>query len=110
MMSQVEGIAPRRGAHRPAREERVWRRPRATPKRRWSCSIRLWRAEAWQIKDPSCAAAWPFVGVGQAGLGEAYGKTEMEILVEAAKAAVKDAGMSMRDIDGIATAGVNATM
>ena len=26
------------------------------------------------------------VGVGQAGLGEAHGKTEMEILVEAAKA------------------------
>ena len=50
------------------------------------------------------------VGVGQAGLGEAHGKTEMEILVEAAKAAVKDAGMSMRDIDGIATASVGATM
>ncbi len=48
------------------------------------------------------------VGVGQAGLGEAHGKTEMEILVEAAKAAVKDAGMSMRDIDGIATASVGA--
>ena len=50
------------------------------------------------------------VGVGQAGLGEAHGKTEMEILVEAAKAAVKDAGLSMRDIDGIATASVGATM
>ncbi|MBO4123677.1 thiolase [Cupriavidus gilardii] len=50
------------------------------------------------------------VGVGQAGLGEAHGKTEMEILVEAAKAAVKDAGMSMREIDGIATASVGATM
>ncbi|SDD89233.1 Acetyl-CoA acetyltransferase [Cupriavidus sp. YR651] len=50
------------------------------------------------------------VGVGQAGLGEAHGKTEMEILVEAAKAAVRDAGMSMRDIDGIATASVGATM
>ncbi|MCT9069772.1 thiolase [Cupriavidus gilardii] len=46
------------------------------------------------------------VGVGQAGLGEAHGKTEMEILVEAAKAA----GMSMREIDGIATASVGATM
>lgn len=50
------------------------------------------------------------VGVGQAGLGEAHGKTEMEILVEAAKAAVKDAGLSMRDIDGIATASVGASM
>jgi acetyl-CoA acetyltransferase len=50
------------------------------------------------------------VGMGQAGLGEAPGRTDMEILAEAACKAVADAGLSMRDIDGIATASVGATM
>jgi acetyl-CoA acetyltransferase len=49
-------------------------------------------------------------GVGHAGLGEAHGRTEMEILAEAAHAAVSDAGLTMRDIDGLATCSVNATM
>lgn len=49
-------------------------------------------------------------GVGHAGLGEAHGRTELEILTEAAYQAVSDAGLSMRDIDGICTASVNATM
>lgn len=50
------------------------------------------------------------VGIGQAGLGEARGRTEMEILAEAACKAVADAGLKMQDIDGIATASVGATM
>jgi acetyl-CoA acetyltransferase len=50
------------------------------------------------------------VGVGHAGLGEAHGRTEMEILAEAAHNAVTEAGLSMRDIDGIATASVSSTM
>lgn len=50
------------------------------------------------------------VGVGHAGLGQAHGYTEMEILVQAAHRAVADAGLSMRDIDGITTASVAATM
>lgn len=49
-------------------------------------------------------------GVGQAGMGEAHGRTELEILTEAAHNAVRDAGLSLRDIDGICTASVNATM
>ncbi|PLC52098.1 thiolase [Pollutimonas nitritireducens] len=49
-------------------------------------------------------------GVGQAGLGQAHGYTEMEILVQAAQRAVADAGLTMQDIDGIATASVTATM
>lgn len=49
-------------------------------------------------------------GVGQAGLGEAHGYTDMEILVQAAHRAVADAGLTMQDIDGIATASVSATM
>lgn len=50
------------------------------------------------------------VGIGQAGLGEAHGYTEMEILVQAASRAVQDAGLTMQDIDGIATASVAASM
>ncbi len=50
------------------------------------------------------------VGVGQAGIGEAPGRTDMEIMVEAAQKAVADAGLSMRDIDGITTASVGASM
>lgn len=49
-------------------------------------------------------------GVGQAGLGQAHGFTEMEILVQAAHRAVTDAGLTMQDIDGIATASVTSTM
>lgn len=49
-------------------------------------------------------------GVGHAGLGKATGRTEMEILAEAARIAVADAGLKMSDIDGIATASVTAPM
>lgn len=50
------------------------------------------------------------VGVGQAGLGQATGYTEQEILTQAALAAVADAGLSLRDIDGITTCSSLATM
>ncbi len=46
---------------------------------------------AWQANGSHLRGGVAIVGVGRAGLGEAHGKTEMEILVEAAKAAVKDA-------------------
>lgn len=49
-------------------------------------------------------------GIGTAGLGEADGYTEMEILAQAATRAVADAGLSMADIDGIATCSSSATM
>lgn len=49
-------------------------------------------------------------GVGVAGLGEAKGRSEMEILAEAAAGAIADAGLKLADIDGLATASVNATM
>ncbi|MNX27566.1 thiolase [compost metagenome] len=49
-------------------------------------------------------------GVGHAGLGEARGHTEMEVLAQAATRAVADAGLSMRDIDGLATCSSSATM
>jgi acetyl-CoA acetyltransferase len=50
------------------------------------------------------------VGAGQAGLGKAEGFTEMEILAQAAHAAVADAGLKMHDIDGLTTASVLAPM
>jgi acetyl-CoA acetyltransferase len=54
--------------------------------------------------------ATAIVGVGQAGLGSAQGFTEMEILAQAARRAVADAGMTMVDIDGICTCSGSATM
>lgn len=42
-------------------------------------------------------------GVGTAGLGKAEGYTELEILSQAALAAIKDAGLELSDIDGITT-------
>lgn len=50
------------------------------------------------------------VGVGQAGLGRADGYNEQEILAQAALAAVADAGLSLRDIDGITTCSSLGTM
>src|SRR5690606_34171307 len=49
-------------------------------------------------------------GVGHAGLGRADGFTDMENLVQAAQHAVADAGLTMRDIDGLCTASVSAPM
>ena len=49
-------------------------------------------------------------GVGVAGLGEAHGYTEMELLAQAATSAVANAGLTMSDIDGIATCSSSATM
>ncbi|MCF3945413.1 thiolase [Acidiphilium iwatense] len=41
------------------------------------------------------------VGIGTAGLGEAPGRTAMELLAQASLAAIADAGLSLADIDGI---------
>ena len=50
------------------------------------------------------------VGVGQAGIGEAHGFTAMEILAQAGTQAVADAGLTMQDIDGLATCSSAASM
>jgi len=50
------------------------------------------------------------VGVGQAGIGDATGFTAIEILADAARKAVIDAGMKMTDIDGLATCSSAASM
>lgn len=49
-------------------------------------------------------------GIGQAGVGAAPGYSAMELLAEAATRAVADAGLTMQDIDGIATCSSTATM
>lgn len=48
------------------------------------------------------------VGVGIAGCGEARGMSELEILAQAAKAAVEDAGLAIKDMDGLCTANLNS--
>jgi len=48
------------------------------------------------------------VGVGTAGCGEAHGFSEIELLARAAKIAVDDAGLGMREIDGLCTANLYA--
>lgn len=49
-------------------------------------------------------------GVGTAGCGDAAGFTDLELLAQAARAAVHDAGLKMSDIDGLATANLGAAM
>lgn len=48
------------------------------------------------------------VGVGTAGCGEADGFLEIEILAQAAKAAVDDAGLTLGDVDGLCTASITS--
>lgn len=49
-------------------------------------------------------------GVATFGCGEAPGYTDMELLAISARQAVADAGLQMRDIDGLCTASAGATM
>lgn len=49
-------------------------------------------------------------GAATYGCGEAVGMDDMTLLVRAAQAAVQDAGLTMQDIDGLATCSVNASM
>lgn len=49
-------------------------------------------------------------GAATYGCGESPGMDDMTLLVRAAQAAVADAGLSMQDIDGIATCSVTASM
>ena len=43
------------------------------------------------------------VGVGTAGIGEAHGRTHLELMAEAANNALAEAGFTMRDVDGLFT-------
>ena len=44
------------------------------------------------------------VGIGGAGWGEAPGRSALELMGEAALAAVADAGLELKDIDGLCAA------
>ena len=59
-------------------------------------------------RSPRGVAA--IVGAATAGCGEAPGHTDIEILALAARAAVADAGLTMKDIDGLCTANLNAAL
>jgi acetyl-CoA acetyltransferase len=50
------------------------------------------------------------VGVGTAGCGEAPGLSELEILAMASLNALQDAGLTLKDIDGLCTANLNTAM
>jgi acetyl-CoA acetyltransferase len=56
------------------------------------------------VSGDQLRAAVAIIGVGLAGCGEAQGRTDMEILAEAAGTAIHDAGLKIGDIDGLATA------
>jgi acetyl-CoA acetyltransferase len=43
------------------------------------------------------------VGVGTAGIGEAHGRTHLELMAEAANAALAEAGLTIKDVDGLFT-------
>ena len=50
------------------------------------------------------------VGIGTAGCGEAPGMSELELLGLSTKAALEDAGLEIKDIDGLCTANLNIAM
>lgn len=50
------------------------------------------------------------VGVGTAGIGEAPGFSDIELLAIAARIAVQDAGLTLQDIDGLATANISSAI
>lgn len=62
------------------------------------------------MSDRDLRGKTAIVGVGHFGLGQAPGYTDMELLVRAAHRAVADAGLTMRDIDGIASSSTAASM
>lgn len=49
-------------------------------------------------------------GIGLAGCGDARDRTEIDIVVQSASAAVRDAGLRMKDIDGLITASMTSPM
>lgn len=62
------------------------------------------------MSDRSMRGAAAIVGAGTAGFGNAAGRTETDIAVEAAYRAVADSGLRMADIDGLITASMKNPM
>jgi len=59
------------------------------------------------MKTADLRGSVAIVGVGLAGCGEAPGWSETEIMAEAARRALTDAGLTTRDVDGLVVASVN---
>jgi acetyl-CoA acetyltransferase len=62
------------------------------------------------MSDESLRGSAAILGVGTAGCGDASGRTEIDIAVEAARNAIRDAGLRMSDIDGLITASMKNPM
>lgn len=67
------------------------------------------RLDAAAVNRPLRGRA-AIVGAATYGCGESPGMDDMTLLVRAAHAAVADAGLTMQDIDGLATCSVNSGM
>jgi acetyl-CoA acetyltransferase len=50
---------------------------------------------------PELRGKTAIAGIGLAGFGEAPGRSDIEILAEAAQVAIADAGLKLKDIDGV---------
>lgn len=66
-----------------------------------------WDAKIKMKNINELRAKTAITGVGLAGIGNASGFSDMEILAKAAQLAVRDAGLKMSDIDGLFTASFN---
>lgn len=62
------------------------------------------------MSSNSLRGAVAITGIGQAGCGDARHSTEIDIVVQSAALAVQDAGLRMKDIDGLITASMTSPM
>ena len=60
------------------------------------------------MSDLSRRGAIAILGVGQAGCGDAGGRSEQEIIADAAAVAIRESGLAKSDIDGIMTASLTS--
>jgi len=118
MMARVEGVEPARVAVGQRVQAQVMQkdgrglvvfRPlqaaQATPVRAAPPAVKIDAAVNRDLRGRVAIA-----GAATYGCGEAHGLDDMALLARAAQAAVADAGLTMQDIDGIATCSVNAAM
>lgn len=60
------------------------------------------------MSSRSYRGAIAVLGTGMAGLGDCGGRTEQEIIAQAAHRAVAASGLTMQDIDGIITSSLTS--
>src|SRR5690606_3998155 len=73
---------------------------------RWRARSRFRRRQGrgCRMSGNSIRGRTAIVGIGGAGWGEAPGRTAIELLADAALAAIEDAGLELKDIDGLCAA------